>query len=517
MNIAMTNSVTLNQPEIYELTPVQKTALEELQNTLKVAPIVGFVGLPGRGRTQILHHLLAQQPGAIFTTADMFSAIAGKRAENFDADIGVLLLDALKNNPLLVLDDVDFFTIPGSNSSIRPGFVRTIMHALKAEATRLGHRLVIVGHVPESWETPVQQFGVQAAMVSMATFQADDYRVVIENKFGCDIAENIDFDSVYRFSAHLNAYQLVLSFEACIQAADCTTEAVIRRLRDNVMVSNTRIEEVEDINMEGLSGHEEIIESLKTNIVIPMENRDLARKLGLKPKRGVLLFGPPGTGKTSIGRALAHQMKGKFFLIDGSFVSEPPEAFFYKLEHVVREAKENAPSVLFIDDADVLFQINHLAGLPRYLLSMLDGIESETSSGVCVVMTAMDVRPLPEALLRSGRIELWLETRRPATDNRANILRRWTLVEGSEIFSDVDFELIAEQTQGFTPADLRRLASDSKALLAADMVAGRQLQNGTVYFENAIQTMVNTRNRMAELLSDTSLGLPNYQQVEKGE
>lgn len=501
--------------ELYPLTPVQKTALSELAMAIQSSSIVGFVGLPGRGRTLILQHLLREQNGRLFTTKDMLLAASNNRAENFDSDIGSVLIAALKSNKLLIIDDVDFYISPGANASTRPGYVRTIMHVLKAEALRLAHRLIIVGHIPESWETPVQQFGVQSAMVSMSTFLPEDYRAVIKNRFGDLVAGMLNFDSVYRFSAHLNAYQLIMTVDACLRDEDCSTESVIRRLRDNVMVSNTRIEEVEDIDMDTLSGHEEIIESLKTNIVIPMENRELAQQLGLKPKRGVLLFGPPGTGKTSIGRALAHQMKGKFFLIDGSFVSEPPEAFFFKFEHVVREAKENAPSVLFIDDADVLFQINHLAGLSRYLLSMLDGIESETSSGVCVVMTAMDVRPLPEALLRSGRIELWLETRRPSLSDREGILRRWTVSAGSGHFGDVDFSLIARQTQGFTPADLRRLTSDSKALLAADMVADRELQNGTVYFERSIQTMISIRNRMAELLSDTSLGLPSYQQSKQ--
>src|SRR5207245_2206462 len=151
------------------------------------------------------------------------------------------------------------------------------------------------------------------------------------------------------------------------------------------------------------------------------QNDELANRFRLRSKRGVLLYGPPGTGKTTVGRALAHRLKGKFFLIDGTFIAGT-DSFYHRINQVFEAAKENAPSVIFIDDADAMFEDGEERGLYRYLLTMIDGLESESAGRVCVMMTAMNVANLPPALVRSGRVELWLEMKLPDGPARMEIL-----------------------------------------------------------------------------------------------
>jgi ATP-dependent 26S proteasome regulatory subunit len=87
------------------------------------------------------------------------------------------------------------------------------------------------------------------------------------------------------------------------------------------LASNVDLSEVQPVSLRDLQGVDSVIESLEANIVLPLENDELATEFGLKPKRGVLLAGPPGTGKTTVGRALAHRLQSKFFIIDGTFIS----------------------------------------------------------------------------------------------------------------------------------------------------------------------------------------------------
>jgi broad-specificity NMP kinase len=163
-------------------------------------------------------------------------------------------------------------------------------------------------------------------------------------------------------------------------------------------------ENVPTINVKNdLIGMDSILEEIKTSIIIPM-------KLGIEGlsiKKGLILCGPPGTGKTSIGRWLSHELHGKLFLVnDGSHF----ETIIQKFSKAIYDAKKNAPAVVFIDDGDILFSNEDTY---RGFLTILDGIENNKRSNVCVVLTCMNLKNIPESLLRGGRLELLLLTTLP--------------------------------------------------------------------------------------------------------
>lgn len=260
------------------------------------------------------------------------------------------------------------------------------------------------------------------------------------------------------------------------------------------MSSNLDSAQVEPLQSNDLKGTEALWQALETHVLLPMRGGELVSSLGLKPKRGVVLYGNPGTGKTSIGRALAHQMKGKFFMIDGSFITEPPQAFFKKLTTIFAAAEASNPSIIFIDDADVLFSTSHVYGLNRYLLSKLDGLVSSNVGNVCIIMTAMDVNDLPPALVRSGRIELWLETKLPELEIRAQILARYSAVF-PEPPTEAELQSLATRSKGFTPADLRRITGDAKALLVQDDHLGNPQLSSAAYLSSALDLFQEMRKR----------------------
>ncbi len=119
-------------------------------------------------------------------------------------------------------------------------------------------------------------------------------------------AEAIDFDEVFRFAQHFDCRQIALTCRALSGSVEFSTQELIDFVRQYRMDSNVDLRHVEKVQLSDLKGMEPVLEALRVHLLTPLQNSGLVRELNLRPKRGVVLHGPPGTGKTSIGRALAH-------------------------------------------------------------------------------------------------------------------------------------------------------------------------------------------------------------------
>jgi ATP-dependent 26S proteasome regulatory subunit len=127
---------------------------------------------------------------------------------------------------------------------------------------------------------------------------------------------------------------------------------------------------------------------------------------------------------------------------------------------------------------------------------MLDGLESTSAGRVCLMMTAMDVGHLPPALVRSGRIELWLEMSLPNEAARAAILAMHLSGLPAAV-AEVDSSQIIAATDGLTGADLKRLVEDGKTLYAYDRAKGQPLRTPTEYLLAAVETVRANKERYA--------------------
>jgi ATP-dependent 26S proteasome regulatory subunit len=180
-------------------------------------------------------------------------------------------------------------------------------------------------------------------------------------------------------------------------------------------------------------------------------------------------------------------------------VNADRDDFYGRVHGVFEAARRNAPSVILIDDADVIFESGR-HGLYRYLLTMLDGLESASCERVCVMMTSMNARALPSALLRSGRVELWLHTRLPDEAARAVILREKLCVLPAPV-NGADVDRLARAGHGLSGADLKAVVYEGKLLYARALVRGRAMTAVEDYFLKAIRTCRENRRNAGRMSS----------------
>jgi transitional endoplasmic reticulum ATPase len=481
----------MGTPVAKPLCPAQDRAFAGLLTGLTHGDLLVLYGGAGMGKTTVLRRLHAELGGAFLTMSELVDAMRARHPLALEETLGQMLMEALAAHPVVIVDDLNLLTSVADTCSNYPraGFLDAPLSVAAAYAVETGKKLIFgsEGSVPSPIRQRSYGFGI-------GDFAADDYEFLCRAYLPA--AGRLDYAKIHRFAPGLNAHQLKGACRWLEEDAELSTERFIDYLRSQEMASNIDLGEVQRVDLADLKGCDDVIRSLEANIILPLENDELATELQLKPKRGVLLAGPPGTGKTTVGRALAHRLKSKFFLVDGTFISGTG-AFYGRIHYVFESAKQNAPSIIFIDDSDAIFESGEELGLYRYLLTMLDGLESESAGRVCVMMTAMDVGHLPPALLRSGRIELWLEMRLPDEAARAEILRQ-RVTPLPPAIADVEIPRLVAATDGFTGADLKRLVEDGKLLYAFDKAQGSPLRPPTDYFLAAVETVRANKERYAE-------------------
>jgi len=220
-----------------------------------------------------------------------------------------------------------------------------------------------------------------------------------------------------------------------------------------------------------VAGADEAIEELQ-EIKEFLENPAKFQAIGAKIPKGVLLYGPPGTGKTLLARAVAGEAGVPFYSISGSdFVEMFVGVGASRVRDLFTQAKENAPAIVFIDEIDAVGR-HRGAGLGgghdereqtlNQLLVEMDGFDVKGG----VILIAATNRPdiLDPALLRPGRFDRQIVVDRPDMEGRKGILR--VHAKGKPFTEDVDLDVIARRTPGFTGADLANVINEAALLTA---------------------------------------------------
>ncbi len=245
-------------------------------------------------------------------------------------------------------------------------------------------------------------------------------------------------------------------------------DAVILERGTNVQISEKPVSEsisyLPRVTYDDVGGLDEEVRKVREMIELPLRHPELFDKLGVEAPKGVLLHGPPGTGKTLLARAVASETNSNFSSLSGP---EVMSKFYGQSEENIREifkqAEENAPSIIFIDEIDSIApKRDEVTGeverrVVAQLLALMDGLESR---GKVVVIGATN-RPnaLDPALRRPGRFDREIELGIPNRKARWEILKIHT--RGMPIDKKVKLSRLADLTHGFVGADLAALTREA--------------------------------------------------------
>jgi transitional endoplasmic reticulum ATPase len=218
------------------------------------------------------------------------------------------------------------------------------------------------------------------------------------------------------------------------------------------------------ITYEDIGGLKNEVQKVREMIELPLRHPEIFERIGIEAPKGVLLYGPPGTGKTLLAKAVANETNANFYSIGGpeimsKFYGESEE----RLRETFKQAQENSPSIIFIDEIDSIApKREEVSGdvekrVVSQLLTLMDGIEGR---GKLVVIGATN-RPnaIDPALRRPGRFDREIEIGIPDEEGRFDILQIHT--RGMPLTEDVNLESIAKVTHGFVGADLEALSKEA--------------------------------------------------------
>lgn len=273
-------------------------------------------------------------------------------------------------------------------------------------------------------------------------------------------------------------------------------------------------DEKKRVTFDDVAGADEVKEELE-EVVEFLKNPKKFNELGAKIPKGVLLFGPPGTGKTLLARAVAGEAGVPFFSISGSdFVEMFVGVGASRVRDLFEQAKKNAPCIVFIDEIDAVGR-QRGAGLGgghdereqtlNQLLVEMDGFNA--NEGIIIIAATNRPDILDPALLRPGRFDRQIVVDVPDVVGRAEILK--VHVKGKPLADEVNLDVLARRTPGFTGADLANLVNEA-ALLAARR-GKKKIEMAEL--EDSIERVIAGPEKKSRVISDYEKKLVAYHEA----
>lgn len=463
----------------------------QLFKTIGVKPPKGILlyGPPGSGKT-LIAKAVANETGAFFFLING-PEIMSKMAGESESNLRKAFEEAEKNSPAIIfIDEIDSIApkrekTQGEVERRIVSQLLTLMDGLKSRA-----HVIVMGATnrPNSIDPALRRFGRFDREIDIGVpDEVGRLEVLRIHTRNMKLDDDVDLEAISRDThGFVGADLAALATEAALQCIrekmdviDLEDESIDAEVLNSMAVSmdhfktalgisnpsalRETVVEVPNVSWEDIGGLEGVKRELQETVQYPVEHPEKFEKFGMAPSKGVLFYGPPGCGKTLLAKAIANECQANFISVKGP---ELLTMWFGESEANVREifdkARQSAPCVLFFDELDsIAVQRGNSAGdaggagdrVLNQLLTEMDGMGSKKTVFIIGATNRPDI--IDPALMRPGRLDQLIYIPLPDDASRKQIFK--ACLRKSPVAPDVDLDLLARVTQGFSGADITEI------------------------------------------------------------
>ena len=507
--------IPLKRPEIFE-----RLGIEPPKGVLMHGP-------PGTGKT-LLAKAVASESDAHFIAIngpEIMSKYVGESEEN----LREFFEEAEENAPSIIfIDELDAIASKreetnGEAERRTVAQLLTLMDGLKSRG-----QVVVIGATnrPDSLDPALRRPGRFDREIEIGVPDKDERKQILEiHTRNMPLSDDVDLDKIANTThgfvgADLEslckeaAMRVVRRIIPEIQNDEEIPEEVLKKIivtSDDFKSAQKEIQpsalrevlvQIPDVKWDDIGGLDDVKQELKEAVEWPLKHPETFQRLGIKPPKGTLLYGIPGTGKTLLAKAVASESEANFISVKGpellsKWVGESEKG----IREVFRKAKQAAPTVIFFDEIDSIAstrsQNDTDSGVTKrvvnQLLTEMDGLEELEDVAIIAATNRPDI--LDSGLMRPGRFDRHIQVKEPDEETRLSIFEVHT--KDMPLASDVDLKKLAKNTEGYVGADIESVCREAAMLTLRDNLESEKIPYK--YFKEAIEK-VKPGNRQDEHL-----------------
>ena len=490
----------------------------ELFEKLGIAPPKGVLmhGPPGTGKT-LLAKAVASESDAHFIAIngpEIMSKYVGGSEEN----LREYFEEAEENSPSIIfIDELDAIAPKReeTNGEVERRTVAqllTLMDGLKSRG-----QVVVIGATnrPDSLDPALRRPGRFDREIEIGVPDSDERKEVLEiHTRNMPLADDVDLDKIANTThGFVGADLESLCKEAAMRVVrrilpeiKSDDEEIPKEVMEKIVVTGDDFKsaqkeiqpsalrevlvQIPDIKWDDVGGLEDVKQELKEAVEWPLKHPETFQRLGIRPPKGTLLYGIPGTGKTLLAKAVASESEANFISVKGpellsKWVGESEKG----VREVFRKAKQAAPTVIFFDEIDAIASTRSgndgdsgvTKRVVNQLLTEMDGLEELEDVAIIAATNRPDI--LDAGLMRPGRFDRHIQVKEPDEEARLSIFEVHT--KDMPLASDVDLKKLAKNTDGYVGADIEAVCREAAMLTLRDDLESSEIPYK--YFKEAIE------------------------------